>query len=73
MTEKYSNGLYKTTSKKQDNTSRVLWTSIKIKKYMSYNLDQVTGLLTCRFFLHTNGYEFMTLVIDRGGLIVEKV
>jgi len=74
MENKYSNGMYKTTSKKQNaaslNVHSVLY-DLSIFKSMSLDFNQVTG--NCDYHYVIDGYTCdYVLTIDRTGKITNR-
>jgi len=70
-TIKYNNGMYKTTSKKQDNKLSELWFILKPIN-ASINFDQKTGIViyTLRFFDHDNKWIDKIFEVNRIGTIL---
>ena len=64
---KYSNGMYKTTSKSQENTVQMLFTG---NKSMGYNLDQTSGFLTIDIQDYQN--NFKRYVLNRRGHVIAR-
>ena len=70
-TIKYNNGLYKTTSKKQDKKLNELWFILNPIN-SSTNFDQKTGIViyTLRFFDHDNCWIDKIFEVNRIGKIL---
>lgn len=74
MTIKYQNGMYKTTSKKQDNISRDVYQTlydIGVGRGMSIDFNQVTG--NCEFKYKIEGQTCVYVItLDRAGNVIER-
>jgi len=68
MSEKYSNGMFKTTSKLQDLVAGQIFTALYIVMSgitMSTNLDQISG--DTLFTFEKDNIEVYKLIVDRNG------
>ena len=75
--EKYSNGMYKSTNKAQDNTSMAIFKTLTDNpthnglEYMSVNFDQTSGICEYSFYFF-NYKSVYYILVGRNGEIAES-
>lgn len=71
---KYSNGLYKTTSKAQDILAQSIFKSFSFPVYILTDLEQVTGNVKYSYFdtySESNRDDVLVITVNRKGKIIE--
>jgi hypothetical protein len=66
---KYPNGMYKTTSKKQFSVSQDLFKALDSDTIMGMNFDQVSGI--CKYNIKTKNNQEFNYFVDYTGKIVK--
>ena len=67
---KYPNGMYKTTSKAQDETAQVLFRRFIVRVSMSTMFDQITGNVDFTYCTYPKGDDLLKITVNRKGEII---